>query len=109
VSFAPRHRALGPHAHEASSEPALEVEQYWDLLHDLMNQLTTTRLYTQRLLARLQNGDPPSETEWRDGVVCIDRAALVAVGLIKTSLGAPVVKLPYVTGGRSRTLGRRAR
>jgi hypothetical protein len=102
------HRALRPDEASASPEP-LEVEQYWELLHDLLNQLTTTRLHTQRLLARLASGDHPTDTDWRDGITSIDRSALLAVGLIKSSLGAQVVKLPYVTGGRARTLGRRAK
>jgi hypothetical protein len=106
VSAGSGHRALRPEPSSDSAEP-LEPEQYWELLHDLLNQLTTTRLHAQHLLARLQNGDAPSDTDWRDGLTSIDHAALLAVGLIKGSFGAQVVKLRYLPGGRARTLGRR--
>jgi hypothetical protein len=109
VSVAPGHRAPAHEAPGGSSETALDVEQYWTLLHDLMNQLTTTRLYTQRLLGRMQNGEAPSDTEWREGLACIDRAAVSAVELIKQSVGTQVVKLPYVTAPRSRVSSRRGR
>jgi hypothetical protein len=93
MSLAATFRVIRSDEKIAATEP-LEVEQYWELLHDLLNQLTTTRLHTQRLLARQQSGDPPSQADWSNGVASIDRASVVAVGLIKSAVGAQVVKLP---------------
>jgi hypothetical protein len=102
VSVRPAHQTTDLEAKSGASETALEVEQYWGLLHDLMNQLTTARLYTQRFLSRLQDGETPSDAEWREGLARIDRAALDAVGLIKGSLGARVVRNPFLSGRRTR-------
>ena len=86
MSLDPERRATGD-APKAGA-PELEPERLWTLLHDLMNQLTTARLYTQCFLSRLDHGDSPNGTEWREAITCIDRAALGAVGMIKSSLQA---------------------
>ena len=84
MSLDPERRAAGDESRSAT--PELEPERLWTLLHDLMNELTTARLYTQCFLSRLENGDSPNGTEWREAIISIDRAAQGAVGLIRSSL-----------------------
>jgi signal transduction histidine kinase len=63
-------------------------EVLWTVCHELANQLGVMRLFTQRLLARVQHGEAPAEDEWADAMLRIDRVALAAAGLMKDVLGA---------------------